>query len=195
MGTYVICMHVFFVVAQVVLLRRDFQPIQFLQFGVSLLFGVFTDVTMWMTHYLQVEGQSVGIYGVRFVELMIGNALLAYGICMEMHCDALLLAGEGFPLAIAKVMRKDFGSVKICTDTLLVLFGLAFMLIFFGGWRIDMIGFGTVFSMFFVGFLVKLFNPHLGWLDRLLLGEGDGPWMRMRRAIGRFRNLRFFGYK
>lgn len=196
MGTYVMCMHVFFVVAQVALLRRDFHPIQFLQFGVSLLFGVYTDVTMWMTGYLQVDGQGVGAYGLRFAELVVGNALLAYGICMEMHCDALLLAGEGFPLAIAKVARKEFGTVKICTDTLLVLCGLVFMLVFFGRWRMDMIGLGTVFSMFFVGLLVKLFNPHLGWLDRILLGvDGGGPWMGMRRAIGGLRRLRLFGYK
>lgn len=195
MGTYTMCMHVFFVVAQILLLRRNFRIIQLLQFAVSLLFGVFTDVTMWMTSYLQVAGQSVGIYGVRVVELLIGNTLLATGICMEMHCDVLLLAGEGFPLAISRVLRKEFGSVKICTDTLLVCFGLAFMLIYFHHWRIDIVGFGTVISMFFVGFMVKQINPHTHWLDRTLVGERGAVWWPLRRIIIQLRKLRLYGYK
>lgn len=195
MGTYVMCMHVLFVTAQVLLLRRDFQLIQLLQFAVSLLFGVFTDVTMWLTSYLQVSGSSVPVYAVRVVELLIGNTLLAAGICMEMHCDVLLLAGEGFPLAVAKVLRKDFGSVKICTDTLLVAFGLAFMLIYFHHWRIDIVGFGTVISMFFVGFMVKRINPHTHWLDRTLVGEPGAAWWPLRRMVIQLRKLRFYGYK
>ena len=31
-----------------------------------------------------------------------------------------------------------------------------------------MVGPGTLFAMFYVGYVVKLVNPHLGWFDRLL---------------------------
>ena len=39
---------------------------------------------------------------------------------------------------------------------------------FFGCWEWNIIGPGTLFAMFFVGYVIKLINPHLGWFDRLI---------------------------
>lgn len=170
MGTYTMCMHVFFILAQIALLRRNFQKIQLLQIVVSVLFGVYTDITMWLTSFLQVPptvAPAVG-YPLRFVELLAGGAVLAYGISLEVHCDVLMLAGEGFPLAIAKVVKRDFGKVKMCSDTGLVCVGIAFMYCFFGRWHWDMIGPGTLVSMFYVGFMVRKFSPTMSWFDRIL---------------------------
>jgi len=170
MGGYTICMHVFFIAAQILLLRKNYQKIQLLQIVVSFLFGFYTDITMWITSFLQVPytlDPMIG-YPLRFVELLIGGAILAYGISLEVHCDVLMLAGEGFPLAIAKVVKKDFGRVKMCSDTGLVCVGIVFMLIFFGSWHWDMIGPGTLVSMFYVGYMVRKFSPTMGWLDNIL---------------------------
>lgn len=170
MGSYVMCMHVFFILAQILLLRKDYQKIQLLQIFVSVLFGVYTDVTMWMTSFMQVPDSvapAIG-YALRFIELLAGGAILAYGISLEVHCDVLMLAGEGFPLAIAKVVKRDFGKVKMFSDTGLVCVGVVFMFIFFGGWHWDMIGPGTLVSMFYVGFMVRKFSPTMAWFDNLL---------------------------
>lgn len=165
MGIYVICMHIIFILSQVVLLRRNYQIIQLLQIAVSFLFGFYTDLTMWMTSYLQIMSNTPLAYLVRFGELLAGGGLLAYGIAAEVHCDVLMLAGEGLPLAISKVVHKDFGKVKIFSDTGLVLVGVIFMFFIFGTWHWDMIGFGTLFSMFYVGFMVRRFSPHFNWLE------------------------------
>ena len=120
MGQLTICMHVFFILSQILLLRKDFEKRQLTQILVSFLFGLYTDVTMWLTGFLQVPfdiNPAVG-YPLRFAELLLGGAILAFGIACEVRCDSLMLAGEGFPLAIAKFLKKDFGKVKICTDTL-----------------------------------------------------------------------------
>ena len=84
-----------------------------------------------------------------------------------------MLAGEGFPLAIAKFLKKDFGKVKIFSDTSLVTIGAVFMLIFFGHWDWKMIGPGTLVSMFYVGFMVRVFSPRIGWLGSR---PGSGGW-------------------
>ena len=171
MGQLTICMHVFFIAAQVALLRRDFERRQWLQIAVSLLFGFYTDLTMWLTGFLQVPQDMAPAIGLplRLAELLLGGAVLAFGIAMEVRCDSLMLAGEGFPLAIAKFTGRDFGKVKICTDTLLVGIGAAFMLINFGRWDWAMVGPGTLISMFYVGMMVRVIAPHIGWLDRLLI--------------------------
>jgi len=178
MGGYVLCMHVFFILAQIALLRRNYQKIQLLQIVVSVIFGVYTDLTMWMTSFMQIPdtlAPALG-YPLRFIELLIGGSILAYGISLEVRCDVLMLAGEGFPLALAKVTKGDFGKVKMCTDTGLVCIGVVLMYAFFGGWHWDMIGSGTLVSMFYVGFMVRKFSPTLGWFDRLLTsGRAAAP--------------------
>lgn len=170
MGTYTLCMHFFFIAAQIAMLRRNFQPIQLLQVAVGVLFGVYTDVTMWLTSFLQVPVDLTPAlrYPLQLVELLAGGAILAYGISLEVHCDVLMLAGEGFPLAISKVVKRDFGKVKMCSDTGLVCVGIVFMFIFFGRWHWEMVGPGTLISMFYVGFMVRVFSPTMGWFDRIL---------------------------
>ncbi len=165
MGQFTICMHVLFIIAQILMLRRDFQKIQLLQIVVSFIFGIYTDLTMWLTSFLQIPSDTPLGYGLRLVELLCGGAILAYGISAEVHCDVLMLAGEGFPLAISKVVRRDFGRVKICSDTGLVCIGIAFMFYFFHHWDWKLIGPGTLISMFYVGAMVRVFSPHFGWLE------------------------------
>ena len=185
MGVYVICMHIFFILAQILLLRRNYQIIQLLQIAVSFLFGFYTDLTMWMTSYLQIPGTDVLSYLFRFVELLIGGGMLAYGIAAEVHCDVLMLAGEGFPLAISKVTKRDFGKVKMCSDTGLVMVGVVFMFVIFGSWRWDMIGAGTLVSMFYVGFMVRHFNPHFNWLERFFSTSDETGINPQERALPR----------
>lgn len=175
MGQLTICMHVFFILSQILLLRKDFEKRQLTQILVSFLFGVYTDLTMWLTGFMQIPldiNPALG-YPLRFAELLLGGAILAFGIACEVRCDSLMLAGEGFPLAIAKFLKKDFGKVKICTDTFLVSVGVAFMFVFFGHWDWKMIGPGTLVSMFYVGFMVRVFSPRIGWLDRIFIPRSE----------------------
>lgn len=175
MGQLTIFMHVFFILIQLLLLRRDFEKRQYAQILVSFLFGFYTDLTMWMTGFMQIPltlDPMIG-YPLRFVMLLAGGAILAFGIACEVRCDSLMLAGEGFPLAISKFLKRDFGKVKICTDTFLVTVGTVFMFIFFGHWDWKMVGVGTLVSMFYVGMMVRVFSPHISWLDRVFIPEKE----------------------
>jgi len=167
MGEYVIFMHFFFILSQILLLRKNYPIIQLLQIALSFLFGFYTDLTMWMTGLFQFDSSIFG-YVMRFVQLCVGGGLLAYGIALEVKCDVLMLAGEGFPLAISKVVHVDFGKVKMFSDTGLVIIGAIFCFIFFNGWHWKMIGVGTLFSMFYVGFMVRKLSPHLKWIEPFL---------------------------
>lgn len=175
MGQLTICMHVFFITIQLLLLRKNFEARQYTQILVSFLFGFYTDLTMWMTGFLQIPfdlNPLIG-YPLRFIELLIGGAVLAFGIACEVRCDSLMLAGEGLPLAISRFLKKDFGKVKICSDTSLVFIGTIFMFIYFGRWSWEMVGVGTLVSMFYVGFMVRVFAPHIGWLDRIFIPRAE----------------------
>ena len=175
MGQLTIFMHVFFISVQILLLRKDFEKRQFLQILVSFLFGFYTDITMWLTGFLQIPSDMNPMIGypLRFIELLAGGAILAFGIACEVRCDSLMLAGEGFPLAIAKFLKAEFSKVKICTDTFLVTVGVVFMFVFFGHWDWKMVGAGTLVAMFYVGVMVRVFSPHITWLDRIFIPDGE----------------------
>ena len=175
MGEIVIMMHVAFIIIQIVLLRKDFQIRQLSQILVSFLFGFYTDVTMWMTSFLQIPKTLPHAIGwpLQFIELLVGGALLAFGIACEVRCDSLMLAGEGLPLAISKVVKKEFGKVKMCSDTMLVAIAVVLMFVFFHTWNWKMVGVGTIVSMFYVGFMVRIYAPHIAWLDKIFIPENE----------------------
>ena len=175
MGQLTICMHVLFITIQVLLLRKNFEKRQYTQILVSFLFGFYTDLTMWLTGFLQMPFDIDPLIGypLRFVELLIGGAILAFGIACEVRCDSLMLAGEGLPLAISKFLNRDFGKVKICSDSTLVCIGTLFMFIFLRKGRWEMIGVGTLGSMFYVGMMVRVFSPHILWLDNIFIPKAE----------------------
>lgn len=97
-----------------------------------------------------------------------GCTILAAGIALEVRCGSVTMPGEGFPVAISKVTGIEFPKVKIVVDVSLVLLGIVFCYIFFGKWQWHIIGVGTLFAMYYVGWAVRIASHHLKWFDRLL---------------------------
>lgn len=166
-GGYIFCMQFFFVLLQFALLRKKFHKLQILQLGVCLLFGSFTDFGMWLTEPLQWGDTWIG-YMMRWVQLALSGLVLGVGVVWEVRSDVLLIPGEGLPVTIAKVFRVDFGKVKIAFDVFLVAIAVICCYLFFGQWRWELVGVGTLFSMFYVGLVVRFVNPHMKWLDHWL---------------------------
>lgn len=169
-GGWIFCMQFFFVLLQWLLLRKDFQKIQILQLVICLLFGLFSDLGMWVTEPLQWGDTLLG-YTARWVQLAVAGAILGIGVVWEVKSDILLIPGEGLPITISKVFHIDFGKVKIVFDVSLVAIAVICCYIVFGHWRWDLVGAGTLFSMFYVGMVVRVVSPHMNWLDRWLTGS------------------------
>ncbi len=168
-GGWIFCMQFFFVLLQWVLLRKDFQKIQILQLGICLLFGFFSDLGMWLTEPLQWDDTLSG-YMARWIQLAVAGAILGFGVIWEVRSDILLIPGEGLPITISRVFHIDFGKVKIAFDVFLVAVAVICCYMAFGRWRWDLVGAGTLFSMFYVGMVVRFVSPHMNWLNRWLTG-------------------------
>ena len=102
------------------------------------------------------------------VSQLAGCTILAAGISLEVRCGSVTMPGEGFPVALSKVMGIEFPKVKIAVDISLVLLGVVFSYLFFGKWQWHIIGVGTLFAMYYVGWVVRIASHHLHWFDRLL---------------------------
>lgn len=169
-GQYIICMNTILILLQIVLLRREFKKIQLLQMVTGFLFGIFIDLAMLLTSWCVWDNSALG-YILRIIQLFAACAILGFGIACEVRCNALLLPGEGFCVALSKITGFDFGKAKIYNDISLVAIGAAFTFLFFHTWKWNIVGVATLVSMVFVGIMVRFFSFRLNWLDRILINR------------------------
>ncbi len=154
-GTWLIVSNCVLLMGQIILLRRNFKPIQLLQIPLSFLFGYFTDFGLWL-----IDGIPNGNYFVRLLLVGAGIIFIGFGIALGVIADVILNSGEAFVKALADVVKKDFGTVKIIFDVSWVLLSIVLSLVFFDG-RLLGTREGTIISSVFVGVTVKFFRPLL----------------------------------
>lgn len=162
-GGYTNIMNVILVAAQILILRRRFEKVQLFQLAVGFIFGAMLDINMWLT--------SVFSYDTVFNQIIaqfIGATVLGVAVAAEIRCGSVTMPGEGIQVAVSRVTGRPFPMVKIMVDTTLVILAVISGYCFFGSWPWTVVGPGTLFAMFYVGYVVRLVNPHMGWFDRLL---------------------------
>lgn len=162
-GGYTNVMNIILVFAQILVLRRRFDPIQLFQLLVGFVFGFLLDLNMWLTSYFSYDAIPAQI-----VAQFLGATILGIAVAIEVRCGSVTMPGEGIQVAIARVTGKPFPVIKIAVDSTLVILAVISGFCFFGQWPWTVVGPGTLFAMFYVGYVVKLVNPHLGWFERLL---------------------------
>ena len=150
-----------FVAVQAALLKRQFRPAHLLQIPIVFIFGILTDFSMWLMAPLEPDGYLWSVILCLFSCVVIG-----FGVFLQVKADAVLLAAEGMSLAFVKLFKWEFGAVKTGVDCTLVCIGLACSLIFLPG--LTGIREGTVVAAVLVGMIVRFFNRHVFWPDRLL---------------------------
>ena len=163
-GGYTNLMNIILVAAQVIVLRRRFEPIQLFQLLIGFVFGFLLDVNMWITYHFSAYQTLPS----QIIAQFMGATILGCAVAIEVRCGSVTMPGEGIQVAIACVTGKPFPVVKIMVDTVLVILAVISGYIFFGSWPWTVVGPGTLFAMFYVGYVVKLVNPHLVWFNRLL---------------------------
>lgn len=160
LGQFTFAMNLFFILGQVLLLRRDFQPIQLLQVAVNAVFSAFIDVSMGLLSWLEISSLPMAV-----LVLVLGCAVLAFGISVEVAPRVLMVPGEGIVQAIAAVTGWRFGNVKVGFDAALVSTALVLSLLFFH--RPQGLGAGTILSALAVGRFVNLYNRRLPLISRI----------------------------
>lgn len=160
MGTITIAMHVVFILIQILLLRREYDPVQLLQLAAAFVFGFFTDLTLSMT-----AGVVPHSYFMQWVLCLISCVLVAVGVELEVRAGVAMLAGEGTMTAIAKVFHLEFAKVKIAFDLSMVL--IACVISFAALGQIKGVREGTVAAAVLVGLMVRV-------LDKILNRFFDG---------------------
>ena len=150
-GTATIAMHIAFILLQILLLRRQYDPIQLLQLPVALFFGVLTDFSVWV-----LQGVVPDSYFMRWILCIIGILLVGVGVSFEVTANVVTLAGEGLVLAICKVFPVPFAKAKIGFDITLVVLASTLSLIFLA--QLAGVREGTVAAAVCVGLTARQVN-------------------------------------
>lgn len=155
LGSWLIIWNCMLILGQIVLLRKNFKPIQLLQIPLSFLFGWFTDLGM-----LIVSPIPINSYFVRLAMVIVGIVILSFGISLSVIANVIMNSGEAFVKALSDKIHKNFGNVKIAFDITCVVIALVLSLMFFD---FSIVGTreGTIISALLTGVIVKFFNSKL----------------------------------
>lgn len=162
-GQYTYAMNGIFVLLQFLILRKQFDWVQLFQLVIGFLFGYLLDVNMAITSWIL----PTAIWQ-KVIAQILGCTILGTGIALEVRCGSVTMPGEGLPVALSRVLKKEFPKIKICVDTTLVVLSVIASFIFFHAWQWHIVGIGTLFAMFYVGIVVKFVSKHLRWFDCVL---------------------------
>jgi len=156
MGKATIIFHCFLVLLQMILLRRNFKPINLLQVLVGIIFGYFTTFCNWGVSFLPTPENLV----IRLLMMLISTVIIAFGIFMYLPPNIMPLAGEGAMKAVSDVTGIAFPKVKVGFDITMVVISLISCLIFIKG--LGSVGIGTIVAAFLVGSILNVIENVLG---------------------------------
>lgn len=155
LGTWLIIWNCVLIAGQIIILKKNFKPIQLLQIPVSFLFGYFTDFGMWCVSFFNVD-----TYLSKLFMVVIGVVILGFGVSLSVTANVIMNSGEAFVKAISDTFSKNFGNMKIVFDIGCVLTAVILSLVFFGG---NIVGTreGTLIAALCIGIAVKFFLKKL----------------------------------
>lgn len=167
MGKATILFHIVLVLIQILLLRKKFKPVQFLQIVVGVIFGYFTTFCNYMVSYLPTPNNLA----IRIGMVLISTVFVAIGIFLYLPADLIPLAGEGCMQAVSSVTHIEFSKVKIGFDCTMVIVSTITCLAILH--NLGSVGIGTIIAAILVGTLVGIINRAFGKQRDALLGKND----------------------
>lgn len=155
LGSWLILWNCVLIAGQIMILRKKFDPVQFLQIPVSFLFGWFTDLGMRCVSFIPAD-----VYFVRLLMVILGTVILGFGITLSVIANVVMNSGEAFVKAVSDTVHKNFGNIKTGFDICCVTAAILLSLIFFN-FRIVGTREGTIISAIFTGMVIKFFAKRM----------------------------------
>lgn len=164
LGNFTIIFSIFLILLQIIILRRNFKIENILQIPVSILFGYFIDLTMYLFVWLAPQNYLISI-----ITLLIGCFVLGFGVYLEVLADVVMLPGESFVRAIVQTWKTNFGTTKIIFDTSMSLIAAVLSFGFFG--KLNGVREGTIVAALLVGFVARVLGKKLEFIKPILFKD------------------------
>ena len=152
LGNCTTAVYCLYILAELLILRKDFRLSMLLQLLVSLLFGQLVNLAAAMMSFLPPPGS----YAVQLLYLLCSVPLVAAGVMMYLSPNILPTPGEGMSLAISRKTGWSIGASKTLFDCSLVVISAAVSLLYFH--KLVGVREGTILCALTVGFVMKQFQ-------------------------------------
>ncbi|GKU24437.1 YczE/YyaS/YitT family protein [Clostridium folliculivorans] len=152
-GTVVGIINYICFVGQIILLKKEFKPIQAVQLVATTFFSSVLNIYLYNIPFI--ANITIGNYGLKVVVLLSGIVCMAYGVSLMMVANLTFLPFEGFCKAISTKLNKPFGTVRVYVDVAFVIISLCIISIY----KIPNISVreGTIVYTFLFGNLTNIF--------------------------------------
>ncbi|WP_405283173.1 YitT family protein [Methanobrevibacter sp.] len=143
-----------FIIIQVALLRGDFEKRQYLQLVIGTIFSFFVDFSLMLVDFINPVG-----YVSQMALLLFSCLVVAFGVLLEIQTEIVYLPADGVIVAISKVLKKEFSTVKPFVDSSMVIIAAVLSVVFLG--YLAGVREGTIISAIIIGPIVRLLKTHL----------------------------------
>ena len=160
-GIVIFLFTILFIIIQIALLGKGFEKRQYLQFIVGSVFSFFVDFSLMIVNFINPIG-----YINQFLLLLFSCLVVAFGVLLEIQTEVVYLPADGVIVAISKVLKKEFPTVKPFVDTSMVIIAAILSIVFLG--YLAGVREGTIISALIIGPIVKIlkkyFDPYVSRL-------------------------------
>lgn len=160
-GTFTFILNMILLVIQILLLGKKFPLYQLLQIPVSLIFAIFVDLCLNLFEFL-----ASGNYETQFCILILGCIVRALGVSIQVLADVVMLSGEAVVKAISVRFEKNFSTVKIIVDFVMVVIAAILSYAFMG----ILVGIreGTIIAVLFIAPCSAFFTGKMYFIEKYL---------------------------
>lgn len=169
LGKATLMFYVLLITIQIILLRKDYKPIQILQLVCTFLFGYF--LTYTGKDYLLFWLPEASLYITKLAYLFVSIIVIGTGISLYQIANYISLPSEGLLNVIVELSkgRLKFSNVKVACDSGMVLVSALLSLIFLGEFK--SVREGTVIAALLIGKVVGIIFKHwkpgiVEWIEK-----------------------------
>lgn len=164
-GFWTFVLNLVFVVAQIALLRKKFNPLQLLSLPFIFVFSGMIDFFVPVCAGIPMDGY--------FVKLLYSVAtcfIIALGVLIQAQAALVLVPGDGIVITISRVFHIDFGKAKMGFDVTLIVVAALLSLVVLH----SLVGVreGSVIAAVLVGFIIRLYRKLLPDLELFIPTKG-----------------------
>lgn len=163
LGNWTIIFNGLLAILQIFILRRALKLVELvLQMLATIPFGFVID--FWGFCF---KGIAPDIYPLKLLCMAIGCCIVALGVYFQFMGGVVMLPGDAFVRAIARVTKKEFGKVRMVSDITMTVIAFAIVLIITGG--LSGMREGTIIAAFLVGNIVRVYKKKLTKVENFML--------------------------